>query len=110
MQFTLAHCRTRPPTRAHTRKQCQCRNPGLDDQIIFWRMIRENKDPPINAIGTCRNMDPVPSNSTHPHPDPPITTCFLDICMFASGMLRYFEQHLRYGEYVLHRVTMINTG
>ena len=65
------------------------RNPGLDDQAVFWKVIRQNSDPAINPIGMCRDVVTVPlnSNSTDSDQDAPLTTCFLDICMFSSGMI-----------------------
>ena len=96
MIITVNSVRQMQVTIAHYPTYSMFRNPGYDDQTVFWKVIRQNKDPRIHPIGTCRNLDPVPSNSTYPDQDPPLTTCFLDICMFNSGMLRDFDPEFKY--------------
>ena len=64
--------------------------PGLDDQAVFWRIIRQSTDPPVVPIGTCKHytdqeaalLDPTPANALVP-----LVTCVLDPCVFSSGML-----------------------
>jgi hypothetical protein len=82
-----------------------CRNPGLDDQAVFWRVIRRSLDPPINPIGRCRHLESAPEA-----PDPilggnhtvlPLSTCDLDLCLFNSGMLsRLYVPEYTYGAHI----------
>ena len=72
-------------TMAYSLTCARQRYPGLDDQTVFWNVIRRNSEPRINPIGTCRNL--AHSNSMEFDPDPPLATCYLDICMFSSGMM-----------------------
>ena len=30
--------------------------PGLDDQAVFWRVIRQNRSPPVMPVGDCRDV------------------------------------------------------
>jgi len=67
--------------------------PGLDDQAVFWRIIRQSTDPPVVPIGACRHYsdagaegyDPVSGNAADA--PVPLVTCVLDPCVFSSGML-----------------------
>ena len=66
------------------------RYPGLDDQAVFWRIIRQSTDPPVVPIGTCKhyNEDVAAQYDTSPANAPvPLVTCVLDPCVFSSGML-----------------------
>lgn len=59
---------------------------ALDDQAIFWSVIRRTTDPPIKPIGKCQHyysnaMKVKDENSTT------LVTCVLDNCVFSSGML-----------------------
>ena len=55
---------------------------GLDDQAVFWRVIRQSVDPQIEPIGDCRHF------SHHNEINAiPLVTCVLDPCVFSSGML-----------------------
>ena len=74
------------------------RFPGLDDQAVFWRVIRQSVDPPVEPLGDCRNYHEsnrflhaslsddgrrLASRTTKT----PLVTCVLDPCVFSSGML-----------------------
>lgn len=74
--------------------------PGLDDQAVFWRVIRQNRSPvPVMPIGDCRNVDWAKESATAPEvkghakgseysfSTQPLVTCVLDPCVFSSGML-----------------------
>ena len=62
--------------------------PGLDDQAVFWRVIRQSQDPPILPLGKCKHHESPPSPPSSPSsPTPPLVTCVLDPCVFSSGML-----------------------
>ena len=61
-------------------------------------MLRQNENPRINALGACWKLDPLSLNSTKYDANPPLTTCYLDICMFSSGMLSYCNKELKYRE------------
>eukprot|EP00605_Chrysophyceae_sp_TOSAG23-4_P000317 GSChrysophyteH1.ASY1.ANO1.362.1 assembled CDS len=70
--------------------------PGLDDQAVFWRVIRESNDPPIVPIGSCahyddameKQYDNIPENNMGNGVDKiPLVTCVLDPCVFSAGML-----------------------
>ena len=74
------------------------RFPGLDDQAVFWRVIRQARSPPVMPIGQCRDVDwstekNAPDVAGHPKGTPysqasqPLVTCVLDPCVFSSGML-----------------------
>lgn len=55
---------------------------GLDDQAVFWRVIRQSVDPQIEPIGDCKDFS---RNEDSEHT--PLVTCVLDPCIFSSGML-----------------------
>jgi hypothetical protein len=79
--------------------------PGLDDQAVFWRVIRQSTDPEIVPLGVCRDFDPASSDSKgsrllgegeekeggekdkDKEAAIPLVTCRLDPCVFSSGML-----------------------
>jgi hypothetical protein len=73
--------------------------PKLDDQAVFWRVIRLSKDPPIWPLGRCRHIPSIPSNSLY-HPQTSqryLVSCLLDSCVFSSGMLsRLYEPEFTY--------------
>jgi len=58
------------------------KHPRLDDQAIFWNVIRKSVDPPILPLGTCKHY-----NNPNELIRKELTTCFLDTCVFSSGML-----------------------
>jgi hypothetical protein len=66
------------------------RFPRLDDQAVFWRIIRQSKDPHVIPIQRCR----------HYQPDKPgLVTCMLDTCMFSSGMIsEMYKPEMTYGK------------
>lgn len=66
--------------------------PRLDDQTIFWNIIRKSVDPPILPLGTCKHY-----NNLHGSPRKELTTCFLDSCIFSSGMLSKADSGYTYG-------------
>jgi len=64
--------------------------PGLDDQAVFWRIIRQSTDPPVVPIGTCKHYSDAEAALYDPSPADaavPLVTCVLDPCVFSSGML-----------------------
>jgi hypothetical protein len=65
-------------------------HPGLDDQAVFWKVIRESKDPPIVPIGACKDYDDTADTKYNTDPTKgkvPLVTCVLDHCVFSAGML-----------------------
>lgn len=74
--------------------------PRLDDQAIFWRVIRESDDPPVLPIGRCRHYNSANDLAsmyqyrTHKRF---LISCMLDTCAFSSGMIsRVYEPELTY--------------
>jgi hypothetical protein len=66
--------------------------PRLDDQAVFWRVIRQSKDPAINPIQRCHDF-------TTNNPKPFLVTCMLDSCVFSSGMIsNMYVPELTYGK------------
>lgn len=80
--------------------------PGLDDQAVFWRVVRQARNPPVMPLGACRHVDwekdsknaPEVANSPiyskaftasgrYTPANQPLVTCVLDPCVFSSGML-----------------------
>lgn len=73
--------------------------PGLDDQAVFWRVIRQARSPPVMPIGRCRHVNWTDESSSAPavagaakgsvysEASQPLVTCVLDACVFSSGML-----------------------
>ena len=57
---------------------------GLDDQAVFWKVIRSSHDPPVIALGSCRNFV---RDGSAKMKNASLTTCFLDPCVFSSGMI-----------------------
>ena len=56
------------------------RFPGLDDQTIFWNVIRSSVDPRIIPLPRCQHY----SDSQRAA----LVSCPLDGCMFSAGALR----------------------
>jgi len=68
----------------------------LDDQAVFWYVIRRSVDPPIYPLGRCRHVPdgealkvPVPAIGKESKIVPmkagaggPLVTCVLDSCVF----------------------------
>ena len=93
-----------------------CRFRGLDDQAVFWHVIRRSTDPPVYPLGKCRHVQdgeqlkvPVPpvGKDVNIVPMPaggdagPLVTCVLDSCIFSSGMIsRLYLPEYTYGAYV----------
>lgn len=70
--------------------------PGLDDQAVFWRVIRQSLDPPVEPLGDCRDYRQrnrlLRENLNFERrmtsrAKSPLVTCVLDPCVFSSGML-----------------------
>lgn len=61
------------------------RKRDLDDQSIFWTMLRQRKDPPVLFSGKCRDLEPPVEGSKN---ESTLRTCVLDPCLFSSGMMR----------------------
>jgi len=64
----------------------------LDDQAIFWHVLRTSSDPALLQLGRCRNyegkdsVEPGVTNLYRVGADH-LVTCYLDECLFSSGML-----------------------
>ncbi len=64
----------------------------LDDQAIFWNVLRTSSDPVVLQLGRCRNyegkasIEPGVTNLYREGYDH-LVTCYLDECLFSSGML-----------------------
>lgn len=81
---------------------CCCRRyPRLDDQAIFWRVIRTSSDPPVLPIGKCRHFNTANDLASMYHYRSQrqyLVSCMLDTCVFSSGMIsRVYEPELTYG-------------
>jgi hypothetical protein len=80
------------------------RYPRLDDQAIFWKVIRASKNPQVLPIGKCRNFNSADDLANlfrhhgHDHARN-LVSCVLDTCVFSSGMIsNVYEPELTYGE------------
>ena len=72
----------------------------MDDQSVFWTVIRKSKDPPIHPIGTCRHLESAPTVQLKNESVNALSTCFLDTCLFSSGMLSdLYVPEYSYGKY-----------
>jgi hypothetical protein len=76
--------------------EASMRNLHLDDQAIFWTVIRQSIDPEILPLGMCgRDEYDLTVFSINQ-----LTTCYLDTCMFSSGMLsRQYIPEMTYGKF-----------
>lgn len=71
------------------------KHPKLDDQAVFWKVIRQSKDPQIVPLGRCRHYDNQPITSEQGVQT--LVTCLLDTCVFSSGMIsRLYEPEMTY--------------
>ena len=63
--------------------------PRLDDQAVFWKVIRTTKDPLNLPIGRCRhyNTEQDKAHISKSFSSKPLVSCMLDTCMFSSGMI-----------------------
>lgn len=63
--------------------------PDVDDQTVFWRVMKNSMRPPIKPLGHCRDIDDdnqlVLFNSTLKQRN--MVACTLDTCLFSSGMV-----------------------
>ena len=64
----------------------------LDDQAIFWRVVRTSADPIVLQLGRCRNYEgknSVEAGVTNVYREgvDHLVSCYLDECLFSSGML-----------------------
>jgi hypothetical protein len=60
------------------------KTPEMDDQSVFWTMVRNRTKLMIHHEGKCRHLleeDRSNANQT-------LVTCVLDPCLFSSGMMR----------------------
>lgn len=82
------------------------RYPRLDDQAVFWKVIRSSSDPPVLPIGKCRHFIDADdlahlyqhSQQGHVHKKF-LVSCMLDTCVFSSGMIsNVYEPELTYGK------------
>lgn len=92
-------------------------HPRLDDQAVFWKVIRSSVSPPILPIGHCRHFNtpddlrqkPMPGTSID-ETDRYLVTCDLDTCKFSSGMLsRKYVPELTY-EMLVSNLKKMNSG
>lgn len=67
------------------------RHSHLDEQAVFWQLLRTSADHKVLPIGSCRNFgneedlqekEKLVRDGQHP-----LISCVLDVCMFNSGML-----------------------
>eukprot|EP01034_Spumella_vulgaris_P021696 gene21696-27746_t len=78
--------------------------PKLDDQAIFWKVIRTSKDPSVLPLSHCRSFDAPADLKT----DNQIVSCVLDTCMFSSGMIsKVYVPELTY-EMLLSNLKTLN--
>jgi hypothetical protein len=83
------------------------KNPSLDDQSIFWKVLRNASHPSVHSLGLCR--DDVSAASTAASKDI-FTSCILDTCLFNSGALsRIHPEHFVY-ETVLEHLAELNAS
>lgn len=76
------------------------RSPALDDQAVFWKLIRRSADPAVLPLDKCRHF-----NSAQDLQDRQtksggqyLVSCVLDTCSFSSGMLsRVYVPEFTYG-------------
>lgn len=54
--------------------------PGLDDQTIFWNVLRASVSPPVLPLQSCHNL----KNLSRDY----LVSCPLDGCSFSAGALR----------------------
>jgi hypothetical protein len=75
------------------------RFPRLDDQAVFWKVIRKSVDPPILPIQQCRHFRDTTKLIHEKYNKRNLITCMLDTCIFSSGMLsRMYVPELTYGK------------
>jgi hypothetical protein len=56
----------------------------LDDQSIFWNLMRNRKEPPVLFAGKCHDLD----SKVDSFDEKTLRTCVLNPCEFSSGMMR----------------------
>ena len=84
------------------------RYPGMDDQSVFWTVIRKSKDPPIHPIGTCRHLESAPTVQLKNGSVTALSTCYLDSCLFSSGMLSdLYVPEYSYGKFYFKYLTNV---
>jgi hypothetical protein len=59
--------------------------PHLDDQAVFWHVIRRSQNPFVTHIGKCENYHYTAEMLARK--ETPLIACMLDNCAFSSGML-----------------------
>ena len=65
------------------------KHPNLDDQSVFWKLIRQAKAPTISVNPLTKCEDQVFNSSVNIVENTPhLTTCHLDGCIFSVGALR----------------------
>ncbi len=85
-----------------------CRYPKLDDQAIFWKVIRASTDPPVLPLSQCRHFNTAADKQSKlavvdkkgaPQPGSEyLVSCMLDTCVFSSGMIsKVYVPELTYG-------------
>jgi hypothetical protein len=62
----------------------------IDDQTIFWKLIRSGPDIPITSVGQCDRQQQA---NIIPSPSSTIVTCHLDGCLFSAGSISYHKNH-----------------
>ena len=80
----------------------------MDDQSVFWTVIRKSKDPPIHPIGTCRHLESAPTVQLKNGSVTALSTCYLDSCLFSSGMLSdLYVPEYSYGKFYFKYLTNV---
>jgi hypothetical protein len=76
------------------------RFPQLDDQAIFWRIIRTTSSPHIVPLSTCHDVNTTAQGGASGSSSlGDLITCPLDTCEFSSGMLsRLWVPEYTYGK------------
>lgn len=90
------------------------RHPDLDDQTIFWQIIRKVEHPRVVPLPKCKHLqlsntatttaattttDSLPKSSTsYSHHNTVIHSCMLDSCMFSSGMISRALEMFTFGK------------
>jgi len=85
--------------------------PRLDDQAVFWKVIRTSIIPPVLPLGLCRHFNTPSDLQLKPMKDTSdryLVSCMIDTCVFSSGMIsRMYEPEFTY-ETLLSNLKLLN--
>jgi hypothetical protein len=87
------------------------KSPKLDDQAVFWNVIRRSTDPPAKTIGKCRHFNTSQDDAALIDPKSQsryLISCILDVCVFNSGALSRFYLPEQTYESVLQHMQLLN--